>query len=93
MSRVFTGSFKVVCRKFKGYFKEFTTVFQENSGKFQGVLNKVSRVFQLRLKGVLSSFKGLSRACERRTFQECFKKVLMVFQESYMTFSLMLQMC
>ena len=46
-------------------------------------------MFQLRLKGVLSSFKGVSRVFERSLkgvsgkFQWCFKEVSRVFQESF----------
>ena len=51
---MFTGNFSGVSRKFQKCLKEV-------SGKFHGCLKKFSRVIQLRLKGVSSSLKGVSR--------------------------------
>ena len=39
--------------------------FKDVSGKIQGYFKKGSRVFQLRLNGVLSIFKGVSRVFVR----------------------------
>ena len=61
--------------------------FQEclKRGKYQASFKKVSWVFQLRLKRVLSSFKGVSRVFERSCvlgkFQRCFTKFQRSFQE------------
>ena len=76
---MFQGSFRSVSTKFQECF--FQECFKEISGKFQECFKKVSRVFQLRLKGVSSSFKGLSRVCERSLktasgkFEQCVKEV------------------
>ena len=50
---------------FQGSFKVFTESFKGVSRTLQGNIKHVSRKFQLRLKGVLSSFKGVSRVFER----------------------------
>ena len=70
--------------------------FLEVLWKFQRCFKRVSRVFQLRWKGVLNSFKGGSRVFERsfngvsgsfkevsRKFQECRKEVSGLFQYSF----------
>ena len=50
---------------------------------------KLSRVFQVRLKGISSSFKEVSRFFERSSkdmlekFQRCVKVVSRVFKESF----------
>ena len=43
----------------------FQGSFREVSGKYQGCLKKVARVYQVRFKGVLSGFKGVSRVFEK----------------------------
>ena len=57
---VFQESFKSVC-SFKVFFKEILSViiesFKENAGKFHDCFKNVSRVFQVRLKGVLRVFE------------------------------------
>ena len=54
--RVFTESFKGVSRKFQGFFKEVSRVFQGSLREISRVFKKVLKVFQLRLRGVSSSF-------------------------------------
>ena len=60
---------------------------------FQGSFREVSKVFQIRLNGVSSNFKGVSRVFERSlkgvvmevsmVFQWWFKGVSRVFQGSF----------
>ena len=49
----------------KGVSGKFQECCKEVSGKIQGYFKKGSRVFQLRLNGVLSIFKGVSRVFVR----------------------------
>ena len=51
------SSFKGVSRKFQGCFKEVLRVFQRSFSE------ESSKGVQVRLKGILSSFKGVSRVC------------------------------
>ena len=60
----FNGSFKEFLRLFQGCFKEVSRVFQGILREISRVLKKVFGVFQLRLRGVSSSFKGVSRIFE-----------------------------
>ena len=70
---MFQGSFRSVSRKFQERFREV-------SGKYQGCFKKVLWVFQVRLKGVSSSFKGFSRVFERTGISVSVSKV---FQGSF----------
>ena len=53
---VFQGKLKGVSMKYKGCFMQVSRI-----GRFQGCLNKVSGVFQGRLKGVLRTFQRSSK--------------------------------
>ena len=55
---LFQGSFKGVYTRFQGSLKGALRVFIGN-------FSEISRVLQLRLKGVSSSFNGVSRVFER----------------------------
>ena len=63
--RVFQGSYGVISKKFKGYFKDVSRVF----------IKEVSRVFQERLQSALMVFDGCFKSISKNFLgsYRCFK--------------------
>ena len=76
---------------FKGCFNEVSNMFERSFSE------ESSKVVQVRLKSISSSFKGDSRVLERSStgmsgkFQWCFKKVSKKFQGSFKKVSRVVQ--
>ena len=83
---MFTANIKGVSRNFEGCFKEGSRVVQGNFRELSRLFKKIPKGVQVRLKGLSSSFKGVSKVFKKK-FNRCCRGVLMVSQRCFMSCS------